>query len=509
MIYWNEKLDDFGQRLISAIGADPSWLPTDHNPIVRALQSGDFVEKYSHLKGFNKSAVSRAVTVCQMTFFDQYGGPEGDNERKALRRHWYTWYKTTFAQPFSEQLGEDLQSERWGINWSALLSTTYAYFVDNKNVTYHDLWVKDASRMIESFYGSLFRGLNVIICVEKDSLFEDFTAAARAIGARAVYSGKGKTSKAATEKLLQDAFGWYPESEDPFSYDSPLRVLTISDFDFDGHMVIDPTFGEQLRRYTNHVIESRVGIMPENHSDWDLAVKNRDAYKVKLKNSGYLAWAAKHALFAYHCEACEHDFIAQGADYGGDGDNYHYTLAVCPGCSTVAGGQQVTKDTIAYGFEVESLHTREYYRLIVDALLRVLDFETIVRRLREECIASASQAVEPIVQVVLARNESYQETLRKLAEFDKLREIKQDFERQAQQELEQFTRRHKGDFEHIEDDPDTEEFVEYVEDASAYTNAWRPFSEEKRTVRLQALTLVRQAQTIKSLINENILTGTD
>jgi len=77
---WTDKLDKFGRDLIDALGGDPERLSTRENIIVTAMRDGDFVEKYSGMKGFNKSSVSRAVVACQMTVFDNIGGPETDGE---------------------------------------------------------------------------------------------------------------------------------------------------------------------------------------------------------------------------------------------------------------------------------------------------------------------------------------------------------------------------------------------------------------------------------------------
>lgn len=114
MTDWTMKLSVFDFELLGAMGI--AYLSADSNPITEALKDGDFVARYGELRGFNRTSVSRLATICQMVVFDATGGPEGDDKPKALRRAWYAWYKTRFAQPFSEQLGEDIQSERWGLN---------------------------------------------------------------------------------------------------------------------------------------------------------------------------------------------------------------------------------------------------------------------------------------------------------------------------------------------------------------------------------------------------------
>lgn len=497
MIDWASKLDNFGRNLISELRGNPDHLSTEINIIIESLKQGGFVEQFDNMKGFNKSSVSRAVAACQMTIFDAKNGPEQDGDRKAMRRHWYSWWKTTFAQPFSEQLGEDVQSERWGVNWFAMLSTTYSYYVDRLDVTYHDLWVRDASRMMQSFYQKLFADCNIVVCIEKDSAFEDFEMAAKAVGATAIYSGKGKSSKGAIEKMLQTAFDWNPEwPYDPFTAKDPLIVLVVSDFDFDGHAVIDPTFSEQISRYTDHVVSQRVGIVPQQFVDvtgrtWEDAVETNDAYRLKLKNDGYLRWAAEHALFWHRCNECGHEFVGQGGDWISKKGGFDACVK-CPKCGRLTSLLYIDKDSDARGFEVEAIYTRQYYSLIVDALLKVLDFDALLSKMRDECKANAGNAVEPIIDDILSENDSYQ---RLLEEFEQLETKKQDFENRARSELLTYAEPNITKFRHLQDDPAPADFQGYVSSASGYVTPWRPFSIALRT---DALTeLVRDEQGIR------------
>ncbi|HUX76671.1 MAG TPA: hypothetical protein VMY40_08545, partial [Anaerolineae bacterium] len=103
---WTQFLDDFGKAMLRRIDVDPERLPTDHNPITDALKVSDFVALHEDMDGFSRIALSRLATICQMAVFDWQEGPEGDGKPKALRRHWYAWYKTHFAQPFARQLGD-------------------------------------------------------------------------------------------------------------------------------------------------------------------------------------------------------------------------------------------------------------------------------------------------------------------------------------------------------------------------------------------------------------------
>jgi hypothetical protein len=433
-----------------------------------------------------------------MVVFDATSGPEGDNKPKALRRAWYAYFKTRFAQPFSAGLGEDLQSERWGLNWAGRLSTTYAKLVDREDVTYRELWVEDASRMMEKFHGSLFNQCNIVVAVEKDSLFADFTTAAQALGARTVYSGKGKSSKAAIEKLLREHFGWgqdWRDDPDVFTQDSPLIILHISDHDFDGEQVIGPTFAEQARRYTPHVLEARVGIKPEHV---DQGLWREKWYQIKLSNSGYVAWAEQKALFLAECVNCNTQWPVVGA-----------WAENCPNCGGVSLMIKVEpgKDgDSAFGFEVEALKTRAYYGLLVDALLQVLPFEYIVSRLRDECKAVAQDAAEQIKDTILADNQSYQDLL---AEFDRLEAVKAEFEDRVQNTLTELGEPHTNDWRDTpysteQQDPDPVVFRTYVEDANGWAQAWRPFRTGDRTRSLRAHLQTMEWATIQGFADESL-----
>jgi hypothetical protein len=138
------------------------YLPTGHNPITGALETMDVVGLCQDISGFGKASVARLASICQMAVYDQAGGPDGDHKRKGLRRQWYSWFKTRFAQPFSQQLaqhGDEKESEGFdGTGWAGRLSQVYSSLVDDERATYVDLWVDDASRMMDRNWSALFGG---------------------------------------------------------------------------------------------------------------------------------------------------------------------------------------------------------------------------------------------------------------------------------------------------------------------------------------------------------------
>ncbi len=63
-VNWSDRLDEFGRALITRLGHDPDFLPTDHNPITRALQQDGFIEGIQDMEGFfTRGVVSRCYRV--------------------------------------------------------------------------------------------------------------------------------------------------------------------------------------------------------------------------------------------------------------------------------------------------------------------------------------------------------------------------------------------------------------------------------------------------------------
>ena len=79
-------------------------LGTELNPISEAAQNGNL----QHIidLGYSIKQLCRLATLAQMEILDYRQGPDEDGEPKALRRHWYSWWKTEFAQPYSQLLGQ-------------------------------------------------------------------------------------------------------------------------------------------------------------------------------------------------------------------------------------------------------------------------------------------------------------------------------------------------------------------------------------------------------------------
>ena len=98
-MHWQSLLDEFDNEILDRLGIYS--LPLDENPIVSALEEMDVVGLCNDVPWFGKARMARLASICQMVVYDHNGGPDGDGKRKGLRRQWYSWFKTRFAQPFS------------------------------------------------------------------------------------------------------------------------------------------------------------------------------------------------------------------------------------------------------------------------------------------------------------------------------------------------------------------------------------------------------------------------
>lgn len=507
-IEWENLFDEYAKDLLAYLGlsvydalyqgrhdrenAIITRLRTDPVAFVQAAESAG--NGTANLDG-----ISRAAVICQMIVYDEQGGPEGDWKEKALRRHWYAYFKS-FAQMLAFALGKVRPNDQGvdemvDLQWSSRLSKCYALFVDSGKVTYQDLWVEDASRRMEIFgtYDKLIPGYNLFVAVEKDSLYDDFINASKAVGAIALVSGKGKMSKAATELLLRK-LGWNTDNN-PF--EGAVSVVALSDYDYDGHQVIQPTFAEQMRRYLPKVYEERIGVQPEQvkgaiDDPWGAS------YQVKLSNDGYRRWSHENALFWAKCEDCGREQFTVGLEnvqtetinetskgktreveraYWAKGKDY---CSACDGVLVVEAGELEEP----HGYEVESLRSSDYYRAIVKAILRQLDFDFLVQKLREITVPETYSIKQNIREAMLQDNDRYQKIVGAIDLLEEARDklvsqLDDRIDKKAAETIEET----KDIWMALEDDPEPDDFEEHVVNAAlnSWGSVWRPFSRYKRS----------------------------
>lgn len=493
-INWLELADNYARRLLfytdnnSLTQLKETIEQTRTNPLTKMLQDDPlgFIEACQQAGNgeVNMDGVARTVVLCQMVLYDAIGGPEQDGKQKALRRHWYAYFKQ-FSQMFAFAMGKTRKNEQGldemvDVQWSGRLSKVYAGFVDSGTVTYKDLWVEDASRMINVFgtYDELYPGFQLIIAVEKDSLFSDFVAAAKALGAIAIISGKGKNSKAAAELMVRK-LGWRNPQDNPLDRYETM-VMHLSDHDFDGEGVIGPTFGDQLRRYLNNVVEARFGVKPTQVQDvvenvWDAS------YQVKVSNKGYRDWANEKALFWATCNQCGHEQFVINIDP----DDHIARYDTCEGCRTSEATLEVADSAFdePHGFEVESLKSADYYRAMVDAVCEMVDWGSIVYEMRRAAHPNSWEVISAIKQEKLdaiPRYHKIQDAIRILQEAEQ--QLESSVDKVLSGVVEDYIHDMEWDWRSLGQDPTTDEFKDYVvaEARRGYGNVWRPFNISER-----------------------------
>lgn len=503
-VNWMGKLGVYATNFMYSLGVYPQDVQGyveqhNSNPLVDELRDDpeSFVAAAMAAGDgkVNMVGVCRAVVLVQMALFDHVGGPERDHKEKALRRHWYSYFKQ-FAQMFAFAIGNTTTNakgveEMNDLQWSGRLSQVYAAFVDDGELTYKQLWVKDGSRMMEVFHDKLYGSFNVILAVEKDSLYPDFVQAAKALGALAIISGKGKNSKAAAELLLRN-LGWDDDRQHPFGHD-PLYVLHISDHDYDGQAVIGPTFADQFRRYLTDVREARVGVLPRQVREVEGEGFWNASYQVKVNNKGYREWADKEGVFWGTCLNCGTDQPVISCD---PADMISWSR--CESCDQTEVRVQEDAYDKPHGFEVEALRSQDYYRAMVDALLTLVNWDDIDYGLRAQARPNEYSVLESLKSAALENNPRYQKiraAIRVLedaegqlqASFD---ETLGDYVREAISETE-------SEWFWLEETVEVDELKDHVVRSarSSWANAWRPFSShEREKIVLDALEKNEEAQ---------------
>ena len=451
-VNWTNELTWREQELYETLDLDSTPIEQVNKYVDHYLSFIDLPIK----ERFSIHSICRVAACHQMNTYDTVGGPEEDHNPKALRRHWYHYFKM-FAQEFSQQArNENIQESTWGIRWSGNLSQAYGSIVNQGRVTYKNLWVSDASRMMASTYSELYQNANILICVEKDSLFEDFKLLANKIGARAIYSGKGKSSKAAIEKLLDENF--LNQYEPTITPDNPLIVLTITDYDYDGEKVISDTFPNQILRYidADSLVYARCGIHPHMVDEAD---RQSSAYEIKMNNRKSKEWAYEKAMTQLVCvNNCTDVSYFGNASLG------------CPECSNeLIPYVRSDEQPRFYGYEIEALRTVDYYEAVTRIVCEIIGIDTINSHLREECVPDVWNVADTITDDLLNNDTEYQEISKRLDEY-RLR---------IRNKVRETIDPKQNDFSHLQDDSTVDQFVEHVlHRHSSY--AFRPFSAIQR-----------------------------
>jgi hypothetical protein len=487
---WANFFSKYAYSLLWGLGYDPKDVHyhisrTRENPIVAELRNDpdhfiSIATEAGGKKGLNLEGCSQAVVLCQMMLYDIQGGPDMDKQPKGSRRHWYVYYKQ-FAQLLAfatgrvrkNALGQDEMIDK---QWNGRMSQTYVKLVETGEITFKDLWVKDESRKNHIFglSNALIPGLAIFVWVEKDSLEGDFVGAARAAGAVALGSCKGKQSFAAVEDILR-TLGWR-EDYNPFEKWTVVFVH-LSDHDYDGEKVIGKTPADQARRYLTPIHEARFGVMPQQVIEVYITPEDvwRASYQVKQGNDSYIRWAEEKALYWVQCDKCGREQYVIGTQ-----DDRS--------CSDLCNGTlEILNEKEPHGFEVESLQTRTYYRALVKAILSKVRFSSVVKGLRVTARPSASQVVSSITDTILEENKRYQNLLKAEEVIDSAKEeLKAAVEKYLTPYIEEYISENTDAIDALQDDPEPDDYEDHVVSygTTSYAWPWQPFSRSQRVEKI-------------------------
>ena len=474
------------------------------NPINKILKNEDLWSQFAAMDSINGTSVLRAQVICQQAMWHHgaYGkGPEGDGKAKTLRKLWYAGHKDAI-QHISRRLGVWRNGDRMNdTSANGALSQVYSGFVDTRLVTYLDMYVSDGSRSFQVFprYDRLPSPLrNILVCIEKDAAYEDCVLIAKGIGAAAAVSGGGKMGRAGTEKMVRQAFTNNPNGPTPgdqVTTENPLYIVTISDWDYDGEAVIAPTFGNQISRYVDEsLINSvRVGIRPAQVEA--LGYRPEDKfYQVKFDtNSAYTSWCRTHALFA-----ANGDVYRNLIDLW-DRDPYAYDNAhpafmteeqrLPPDQYDHKALKAIFQNLPPMGFELDALKRVEYATIMVEGLLQMIPWDTLLEALSKKAWSNDHDVTEMLVKDILDDNEDYSELDKHIGDlrdqFEELiaglEERESEFRNDIWQQVYELVKQYNEDDRIKGDDPEPteEEFAGHLRQTQIWEH-WQPYKKADR-----------------------------
>jgi hypothetical protein len=188
-------------------------------------------------------------------------------ETGSLRVLWYRSFKLYSMRV----MGDDLDLDKA----NALLSTGLAGLVRTGDYMYEDFSVEDFAYAKD--FREFIKSLNVIMFVEKSSEFPKFVKSCEILGIKVLLQGSGRPNFSSTEYIYTHFFNGRVDE------DHPIRILTLTDFDYDGIKPIAGGFVKQMVHYTPYVKVGRVGLESMQIAKNRLSV-NDALYEVKQDN---------------------------------------------------------------------------------------------------------------------------------------------------------------------------------------------------------------------------------
>ena len=212
------------------------------------------------VNGFSWKNMSRAWGMCESQVAK-------GKETGSLRVLWYR----SFKQYAMSVMKDDLDLDKA----NALLSQGLAELVRTGEFMYEDFAVEDFAYAKD--FTEFINSLNVIMFVEKASEFPKFQKSCEILGIKVLLQGSGRPNFSSTEYIYTHFFNGKVDK------DHPIRILTLTDFDYDGINPIAGGFVKQMQHYTPHVRVGRVGLESSQISKDRLSVDDA-LYEVKQDN---------------------------------------------------------------------------------------------------------------------------------------------------------------------------------------------------------------------------------
>jgi hypothetical protein len=230
-------------------------IPKNKNEIETIAKAIDI----RNVNGFSWKNMARAWGICESKIKGKETG--------SLRVLWYR----SFKQYAMSVMKDDLDLDKA----NALLSQGLAELVRSGEYMYEDFAVEDFAYSKD--FTEFIRSLNVIMFVEKASEFPKFQKSCEILGIKILLQGSGRPNFSSTEYIYTHFFNGHVDK------DHPVRILTLTDFDYDGINPIAGGFVKQMKHYTPYVRVGRVGLESKQISKDRLSVDDA-LYEVKQDN---------------------------------------------------------------------------------------------------------------------------------------------------------------------------------------------------------------------------------
>ena len=389
--------DPFPPELIEEMIESGQIEPEEAALLTQAADEGaELADKLELWKGAtpNKGAILQAYVLCQTAFLDTQNGPIRDGSLGTLRQRWYfskshkgmgfklaaqtleraliksadivlvdgdrSWrraerekaqrveFKTSFGKAEKKALQEELgrpprvhtwPKKGWGHAYAQQHSGILSRLV-HTGLTYEQLWVRDASRDYATA-APLVPGLNGLLIIEKQGLFEHFTPIARALGFPILLAMSGNNAFSGVESLITDNLREW-DGTSKVTAEKPLHIFSITDHDYYGLVPVQEGAVTQFSRYFGeNVVVHRVGISPE-----------------QVRKLGHSPILMGYEVEADYNQSTWDWYVENGIWIGTVGD----------------------PDARCYGMEVEALEPREYIPALIEAIVEACGGDEEIRK---------------------------------------------------------------------------------------------------------------------------------